>query len=390
MKVQNLPSPLPGIPKTLSTPPGGPEQPEQNPTPKDRYAAYNEADANKNRITYEAAYNLSRGVAYAFEGGARIGQTMQLGSSLLGMQAGSLASHVGLVAGTIDIARGASLAQQSAVNRNRTGAVLGGLQVAQGLATWVSAGAGLFGAPALVSTVAAGAAVGALAARLGVAAHAKYEASKDTKKAPPNPIQPVSIPFDEKAKPKGDGRLLENSFALAKAVGDAAGNLGGMGAGWNNVRGVWSGSAPTGIWQGLGLVGSTYTVLTSAAQVARAAGNQHLDDTVAGTIGLIQGGASMAVSMGIGGRLLPGIAIGAFILKSAVPLLQLKKKLGADKDGDENGMWQRLKENVGHVFSGAPADAPPPPDDKRELKAPEKTEEAKKDEAPKKDEPPQA
>ncbi|MBT9586452.1 hypothetical protein IV102_24120 [bacterium] len=378
MKVQNLPHS--SLPKTLSTPPGDGQQPQG---PKDRYAAYNEADADKNRVGYETAYNLSRGLAYAFEGGARIGQTMQLGSSIFGASAGSLAGSIGLVGGTIDVARGASLAQQSAINRNRTGTVLGGLQVAQGVATWISAGAALAGGPALVSQVAAVAAVGALAGRLGMQAHAKHQASKEVKKTPPTPIQPVSIPFDEKAKPKGDGRLLENTFAIAKSISDAAGNLGGMGAGWNNVGGLFSGNAPTGIWKGLGIVGSTYTVLQSSSMVAHAAGNQHLDDTLVGTIGIVQGAASMAVSLGVGGRLLPGIAVGAYILKSAVPLLQLKKKLTGDNDGNENGMWNRLKENIGHVFSGAPAEAPEAPpsaDDKRELKAPEKSAAAPKDE----------
>ena len=389
MKLQNLPNP--SLPRALSTPPGD-GQPPQAPQ-GDKYAAFNEADADKHRITYEAAYNLSRGLAYTLEGGARIGQTMQLGSSLFGTTAGPLAGSVGLVGGTIDVARGASLAQQSAINRNRTGTILGGLQVAQGVATWVSAGAALAGGPVVVSQVAAVAALGALAGRLGVSANAKYQASHQTTKAPPNPIQPVSIPFDEKAKPKGDGRVLENTFAIAKSISDAAGSLGGMAAGWNNVGGVFNGKAPTGVWQGLGIVGSTYTVLQNAAMVAHAAGNQHFEDTLTGTIGVIQGGASLAVSMGVGGRLLPGIAIGAFLLKSAVPMLQLKKKLTGDQDGNENQMWNRLKENIGHVFSGAPNNTPDVPpsagDDKREIKAPPKNEEAKKDE-PKSEEPPKS
>jgi len=368
-----LQQPQSGLPKALSTPPKEGGKPPQG--PEDQYSAFNEADADKHRVSYEAAYNLTRGLAYAFEGGARIGQTMQLGSSLLGMQAGTLASSVGLVGGSIDVARGASLAQQSAINRNRTGALLGGLQIAQGVATWVSAGAALYGAPALVSQVAAAGAVAALAGRMGVAMHARSQAGKTDKAS--HPIQSVSVPYDEKAKPKGDGRLLENSFALAKSISDAAGNLGGMGAGWNNVGGLFSGKAPTGVWQGLGLVGSTYTVLQSASQVARAAGNQHLEDTLAGSIGMVQGAASMAVSMGVGGRLLPAVAIGAFVLKSAVPLLQLKKRLDGDGDGDkgeENGMLNRLKENIGHVFSGEPekAEKAPPVDDSR---SPEQAEE---------------
>ena len=167
--------------------------------------------------------------------------------------------------------------------------------------------------------------------------------------------------------------------------------MGGMAAGWNNVSAAFSGKAPTGLWQGLGIVGSTYTVLQSAAMVAHASGNQHFDDTLSGTIGLIQGGASLAVSMGVGGHLLPGIAVGAYILKQAVPMLQLKKKLTGDKEeAVENGMWQRLKENVGHAFSGQPADAPEA-GDKRDIKAAPparqdeespKSEETKKDPQP--------
>ncbi len=376
MKVQTLPNS--NLPKTLGTPPGKDPQPQG---PKDQYAAYNEVETDQHRTTYETAFNLARGASFVVEGAARIGQTMQLGSSLFGGQAGSLAPAFGLVGGTIDVARGASMAQQSSINRNRTGTVLGGLQVAQGMATWVCAGAALAGGPVLVSQLAAVAAVGAYAGRLGVQAHAKHEASKPTKAGAPLPTQPVSVKFDEKAQPKGDGRLLENTFALAKAVSEAASNTGGMAAGWNNVSGAFSGSAPTGIWQGLGIIGSTYTVLQSAAQVAHSAGNQNFDGTVAGTIGLIQGAASMATSMGVGGHLAPGIAIGAYVLKQAVPLLQLKKKLTGDKqDGDENGMWNRLKENVGHAFSGKPADAPPPPPnagDKKQTKAVEEPKESK-------------
>ncbi len=346
MKLQSAPKPV--TPKTLG------QAPKPN-GPKNPYAAYEEAEkeVDKHRVTYETAFNLARGAAYVLEGGARIGQTYQLGSALLGAQAGTLASTVGIVGGTIDVARGASLAQQSAINRNRTGAVLGGLQVVQGLATWVSAGTAFAGGPPIVSAIAAGGAVAALAGRLAVGAHAKHQASKPTKAAT-HPIQPVSIKFDEKAKPKGDGRLLENSFALAKAVSDAASNTGGMAAGWNNVSALFSGNAPTGIWQGLGLVGSTYTILQSASMVAHAAGNQHFNDTATGTLGLVQGAASLAVSMGVGGHLAPGIAVGAFIAKQVVPMLNLKKKLGASEESTNDGMFNRLKENLGYAFSGKP------------------------------------
>lgn len=344
MKLQSAPQPL--VPKTLG------QAPKPNGS-KNPYAAYEEQEVDKHRVTYETAFNLARGAAYVLEGGARIGQTYQLGSSLLGAQAGSLASTVGIVGGTIDVARGASLAQQSAINRNRTGAVLGGLQVVQGMSTWVSAGTAFAGGPPIVSGIAAGAAVAALAGRLIVGAHAKHEASKPTK-ASTHPTQPVSIKYDEKVKPKGDGRLLENSFALAKAVSDAASNTGGMAAGWNNVSALFSGHAPTGIWQGLGLVGSTYTVLQSASMVAHAAGNRHFNDTATGTLGMVQGAASLAVSMGVGGHLAGGIAVGAFILKQAVPLLDLKKKLGASEDSTSDSMMSRLKENLGYAFSGKP------------------------------------
>lgn len=373
MKVQNAPKPV--APKTLKQAP----KPDG---PKDPYADYNTEDVGKHRVSYETAYNLARGAAFALEGGARIGQTYQLGSSLLGVQAPALAASVGIVGGTFDVARGASLAQQSAINRNRPGAVLGGLQVAQGLATWISAGTAFAGGPVIVSQVAAGAAVAALAGRLAYGAHVKHEAAKPTKFVS-HPTQPVSVKFDEKAKPKGDGRLLENSFALAKAISDAASNTGGMAAGWNNVSALFSGNAPTGIWQGLGLVGSTYTVLQSASMVAHAAGNQHFNDTATGTLGLIQGGASLAVNMGIGGHLAPGIAVGAFILKQAVPLLNLKKKLGASEgEGTNDGMMNRLKENIGYVFSGKPEVQ----DNKNLFKSVDESKEAKKDDDKKSDE----
>lgn len=372
MKVQNLPTP--NLPRTLSGNPG----PGDKPPAKDPYADFAALEGDKHRGTYEAAYNLSRGLAFAVEGGARIGQTMQLGSSLFGVEAGPLAGSIGIVGGTIDVARGASMAQQSAINRNTTGAVLGGLQVAQGVATWVSAGAALGGAPVLVSQLAAGAALAAYAGRHGYAAYAKSQTQAGkTDKAPQGERPQVSVELDPKAKPHGEGRLLEKTFAAAKAVSDAAGQFGGMAAGWNNVSGVWSGSAPTGIWQGLGLVGSTYTVLQSASQVARSAGNQHLEDTLAGTIGIVQGAASLAVNLGVGGRLLPGIAVGAYLLKSAVPLLQLKKRLGANDDGGEgDGMMNRLKENIGYVFSGQPEQAPT---ETREIKRQPPAEEARKD-----------
>lgn len=374
MKLQSAPQ-LP-VPKTLG------QTPKPN-GPKNPYASYEaaEKDVDKHRVTYETAFNLARGAQYVLEGGARIGQTYQLGSALLGAQAGTLASSVGIVGGTIDVARGASLAQQSAINRNRTGAVLGGLQVAQGLATWVSAGTAFAGGPPIVSAVAAGGALAALAGRLIVGAHAKHKASKPTKAAT-HPTQPVSVKFDEKAKPKGDGRLLENSFALAKAVSDAASNTGGMAAGWNNVSALFSGNAPTGIWQGLGLVGSTYTILQSASQVAHAAGNQHFNDTAAGTLGLVQGAASLAVSMGVGGHLAPGIAVGAFIAKQVVPMLNLKKKLGASEEGGNDSMLGRLKENLGYAFSGKPEVQ----ENKNLFKSVDEPKEAKKEDDKKADE----
>jgi hypothetical protein len=374
MKVQNQPGYLP---RALNNqPPAGPEQPQ--PPNKDKYAAYNEADADKHRVSYETAYNLSRGVAYAVEGGARIGQTMALGSSLLGLTPGSLATGVGLVGGTIDVARGASGAMQSAMNREARGAVLGGLQVAQGVATWVSVGATIAGAPGVVSQVAAGAALAALAGRVGVSAYAKV-APKPTKSETPLDRPQVSVELDPKAKPHGEGRLLENSFAMAKAINDAASNLGGMGAGWNNVRAVFTGNAPDGIWAPLGVVGSTYTILTSASQIARSASNQHLEDTLGGTIGLIQGGASMAVSLGVGGRLLGGVAVGAFLVKSALPMLQLKKRLSGAEEEGQKGMMDRFKENISYAFSGKPAESEAPNNDlfKSEDKPP--TDETPKD-----------
>lgn len=382
MKVQNQPGYLP---RALNNqPPAGPEQPKP-PNDKDKYAAYNEADADKHRVSYETAYNLSRGVAYAFEGGARIGQTMALGSSLLGFTPGSLANGVGLVGGTIDVARGASGAMQSAMNREPRGAVLGGLQVAQGVATWVSVGASIAGAPGVVSQVAAGAALAALAGRVGYSAYTKV-APKPAKSDTPLDRPQVSVELDPKAKPHGDGRLLENSFAMAKAINDAASNLGGMGAGWNNVRALATGNAPDGIWAPLGIVGSTYTILSSASQIARSASNQHLEDTLGGTLGLVQGGASMAISLGVGGRLLGGVAVGAFLVKSALPMLQLKKRLtGAEEEGSK-GMFERLKENVGYAFSGQPADEPQAPNndlfksaDKPPVDKTEKPDESKND-----------
>lgn len=381
MKVQTTPNPAQT--RNLSQP-QGPQEPKE---PKNPYAAYDEVDTDKHRISYEAAYNLSRGLAYAVEGGARIGQTMQLGSALLGQQAGSLAGPVGLIGGTIDVARGASLAQQAAINRNRDGAVLGGLQIVQGLATWVSAGAAFAGAPVAVSQVAAVAAVGALAGRIGYQQVAKGHKKSDDK-SPPGPKPEVSVKYDEsKAKPKGDGRLLENTFALAKSVSEAASNMGGMAAGWNNLAGLWSGSSPTGLWQGLGIVGSTYSILQGAATVAHAAGNQHLDDTLAGTLGVIQGGASLAVSMGVGGHLLPGVAVGSWVLKQALPLLQLKKRLSSSDD-DNGGMMERLKENIGYVFSGKP-EGPGGIDDIKEIRSPEPPakEDPTSDKQPKAEEP---
>lgn len=350
MKVQTLPSQM--LPRTLSA-----SNSEENKPPaasKDKFAGYVEEDADKHRATYEAAYNLSRGLAFGVEGGARIGQTMHLGSSLFGVAAGPLASSAGLVGGTIDVARGASKAQQSAINRNPAGALSGGLQMAQGVATWVSVGAAMTGAPGMVSQVAAVAALGALAGRVGVDAYAKNQAGKP-KEATSSATRPeVSVEFDPKAKPKEGGDLMVRSFAIAQAINGAASQFGGMASGWNNVSALWSGNAPTGIWQGLGIVGSTYSVLQGASQVARSAANQHLDDTLAGTVGVIQGAASMAVSMGVGGRLLPGIAVGAWVIKQAIPLLQLKKRLSSEETSDESGMMSRLKENFKLAFSGAP------------------------------------
>lgn len=380
MKVQNQPT---YTPRTLNQAPnpGGPEQPQPQ---KDKYAAYNEEDANKHRVSYETAYNVTRGLAYALEGGARVGQTMALGSSLLGLQAGSLAGGVGLVGGTIDVARGASRAQQAAINRDTKGALAGGLQVATGLATYTSIGAALAGAPPVVSQVAAGAALLALAGKVAVEQSAKHGPKKEINRDE-LPKPEVSVKLDEKAKPHGEGRTLEKTFAMAKAVNDAASNIGGMAAGWNNVHAVWSGTGPTGIWQPLGIVGSTYTVLQSAAMVAHAAGNQHLEDTVAGSIGLVQGGASLAISLGVGSRLLGGVAIGAFLLKSLLPMLQLKKRLSGNKEGEDGqqSMMDRVKENLTNAFNGEPADT-----EVREIRSPEKPGESKENQDDKKSEEP--
>ena len=341
------PSPL----KTLKTPKG-----EKAPNPNH---TYDETDVDKNRVVYETAYNLSRGLSYAVEGGARAGQAMQLGSAVLGLASNPLAGSFGLAGGAIDVARGASLAQQSAINRNRDGAILGTLQVAQGLSSWVSAGAVLAGAPAGVAQAAAVASVGLWIGREGYERYAKGKADKPQQELDPGPKPEVSVVYDEtRAKPKGEGKLLVKTFGLAKSVNDAASSLGGMAAGWNNVSGVWSGSAPTGVWAGLGVVGSTYSLLQGAAQVARSAGNRNLDGTLQGTLGIVQGAASMAVSMGVGGHLMPAIAVGAWVAKQAVPLLQLKKRLGASDDGgdDNDSFSKRLQENLTHAFSGAPED----------------------------------
>jgi hypothetical protein len=365
MKVQSplTPTPL----RTLKGPQG-----EKNPN-----HTYDETDVDKNRVVYETAYNLSRGMSFAVEGGARAGQAMQLGGALLGLASSPLAGSFGLAGGAIDVARGASLAQQSAINRNRDGAILGTLQVAQGLSAWVSAGAVLAGAPAGVAQAAAVASVGLWLGREGFEKYAKGKADKPQQEMDPGPKPEVSVVYDDtKAKPKGEGKLLVRTFGLAKSVNDAASQLGNMAAGWNNVAGAWTGDAPTGVWAGLGVVGSTYSLLQGAAQVARSAGNRNLDGTLQGTLGIVQGAASMAVSMGVGGHLMPAIAVGAWVAKQAVPLLQLKKRLGASDDGgdDNDSFTQRLKENWTNAFSGGPeeikreapkAEEPAPEDDQK-------------------------
>lgn len=376
MKVQSPPTQM--LPKPLNKASSEPEQPPAGGS-RDPYADYNEVDADKHRPSYEAAYNLSRGLAFGVEGGARIGQTMHLGSSLLGLNAGPLAGSVGLVGGTIDVARGASRAQQSAINRNPNGALAGGLQIAQGLATWASVGATVAGAPPIVAQVAAGAALGALAGRMGVDAYASRAASRP-KETKGDRVRPqVSVEADTKAKPKERADMMVRSFALAQAVNGAASQFGGMAAGWNNLQGVWKGSAPEGIWQGLGIVGSTYSVLQGASQVARAASNQHLDDTLAGTLGIVQGAASMAVSMGVGGRLLPGIAVATWVAKQAIPLLQLKKRISSEEESENDSMMNRLKENVKLAFSGAPEES-------REVRKAEKVAESQEAQEEQKDE----
>lgn len=338
-------------PRALSTPSApGSTPPSAAEGKKDPYAAFDESNVDKHRVSYELAYNLGRGVALATEGGARIGQAVSLGSSALGLATTPLAHGVGLVAGTIDVARGASIAQQGAINRNSSAAILGGLQVAQGVATWVAVGSAMAGAPALVSQVATGAVAAAWLSREGLELKNKHFPAAPPKA--PTERQPVSFQLDEKAKPHGEGRTLEKSFALAKAISDGVSQAGGMAAGWNNVSALWSGSAPTGVWQGLGIVGGTYSILQGAAQMGHAAGNQHLEDTVTGALGVVQGAASLAVSLGAASHLAGGVALGAWALKAAVPMLQLKKRLGASQ-GDTS-MMDRVKENVGYaLFPGS-------------------------------------
>jgi len=84
----------------------------------------------------------------------------------------------------------------------------------------------------------------------------------------------------------------------------------------------------------------------------------------------------------VGGHLAGGIAVGAYVLKQAVPLLNLKKKLGASEgEGTSDGMMSRLKENIGYVFSGKPEVQ----DSKNLFKSVDKPKEATKDDDKKAD-----
>ena len=359
--------------------PAGPPKGDPPKDDKPEKDPFDQVDPSGNQTGFEVAYNLGRAVGGVVEGAAKATQFAHLVGSAVGFAPNGLGATGALVGGTYDVARGASIMQQSAFNRNKPGCVLGGLQVAQGVATWTSSLAPMFGAPQIVGQVASVAALGAFAGKQAYSAFVKVSTRKDDGKSHAQDqntlsllkstnqfgsgISPVRVyaaikePMEEEGTeeaPKDKSKFFNKSLGMGQAVNQWAQNLGGIGRFWNNIDAI-RGRQPGGVWGPLGIIGSTYSIATGVAQVSRSAGNQHMTDTVGGVFDIVGGIASLGASLGIGGRLAGGVAVGAWVAKTGFTIYATSKRLrGGDDDDKGDSVQEQVLKNLKHVFTGEP------------------------------------
>ncbi len=355
------------IPAT-GAPPAQTQQPAQSPAGKPDVDEFQANSPSRHERTFETIYNGVGTLGALTDIAAKTGQVLSLAGPLAGFQAGPLAGSAALVAGTFDIARGASAAKQAAVNRDGLGSLAGSLQVMQGLATYAAALAPAFGGPGVASAVAAGVAVAAWAGRKGVAAYAKAQAARAGEEkeatqpsqsatptnpsAPSNPSVPGASPqpLALASTPSGStglsttgieeadrSRKFEQSFAFVNSVDQFFRGIGGIASFWNVAGGVFSGSASGGLFgiPGLGFIGSGYTVATGVAMTKHSAINRNMDGTIDGALQTVGGLAAVATCLlGPAGmaRIPAIVAAGAFVARTAYQIYSTSKRLG---DGDD-------------------------------------------------------
>ncbi|MGE0488961.1 MAG: hypothetical protein AB7S38_07070 [Vulcanimicrobiota bacterium] len=331
-----------------SKPPTPPAETKKSPE-QDEFLA---TSPDKDRIGYEVAYNLGKGVYGVVKGAAKTGQALHLTGLVMGLQTPGVAGALGLMGGTYDVLHGGSVAQQAAINRNLTGSILGSLQVLQGVATYASVLAPTFGAPAVVGQGAALVAAGAFAGRMGYEGFAAAkgaitgEPSATGGSAQPGAMGTMQAPGEMGSmaavqrsddddgtadEVNGDSRVYEQFFAANRSVSQFVQRIGGIGAFWNNFDAI-RGGTPGGIWGILGIVGSTTSVMQGMAELTRGASNQHRGDTVGGALHVIQGLGSVGASLGMG-RTAGFVAAGAWAARTAYMMYEQSKQLqGGDNE----------------------------------------------------------
>lgn len=343
---------------------GAAQAPAQQPPaaqPKPEVDAFQANSPSRHERTFETIYNGVGALGVLTDIASKTGQALSIAGPLAGFQAGGLASAGALVAGTLDIARGASHAKQAAINRDSAGSLQGSIQVVQGLATYATALAPAFGAPPVVSAVCAGLAVAAFAAQKGVGAYGAAKAKAAAKaaeknpaisstpaqpQAPAAPTQPLALASapsgatglatTEKAELDPDrNRHFEKSFAFVNSVDQFFRGIGGLASFWNVAGAVTSGTASGGLFgiPGLGFVGTAYSVATGVAMTKHSAMNRNMDGTVDGALQTIGGLAATAVCAG-GGRIPALVAAGCFVARTAYQIYSQSQKLKGDKDKD--------------------------------------------------------
>lgn len=287
---------------------------------------------DKNRGAYEVAYNGVAVIDTLARTAGRAGQFYTVLGPLSGLPASGLAGVTALVGGTYDLAIGASVARQSAVNRNSKGAWTGNLQVLQGLATYAAVLAPSFGAPPAVGLAAAGVAAAAWAGRTGIGVASKIGGMIGGKEAkePMAPIGPKPGEKYEEPQQSGNSRKYEKAFAFAQANDAFFRGLGGMGAFWTNIDGV-RGLQPGGIFGILGFVGGTYSLISGVSTARASAINHNKAGTIDGTLQTVQGVATLATAMGLG-RPAAAVAIGAWVARTAYMIYNQVKAISGDKE----------------------------------------------------------